>query len=64
MNQTEINEAINNAFANLADTNAMLYDYWISELYDIQNDDEMIVSAWNEENLSLMEKDVMMQLSA
>lgn len=62
MTQTEINKAISNAFANLADTNTMLYDYWISELYDVDTD-EMIVSAWNKENLSLMEKDVMMQLS-
>lgn len=62
MNQTQINEAINNAFGNLAECNAMLYDYWISELYDDEGD--MIEKQWCEATLNQMEKDVMMQMQA
>jgi DNA-binding transcriptional regulator YbjK len=62
MTQMQINDAINNAFANLADLNASLYDYWLSELYDEEGD--LIVDAWNEVTLNLMETDVMMQQQA
>jgi hypothetical protein len=61
MTQTDVNDAISKAFANLAFTNHNLYDYWISELYDVNND-EMIVEAWNEKNLKLMEDDVMREM--
>lgn len=59
MNNQEIMDAIANAFSNLADLNQQLYDFWISALYDEQ--DEMIMERWNERNLKLMEEDVMMQ---
>lgn len=62
MTQMQINDAISNAFANLADLNASLYDYWLSELYDEEGD--LIVDAWNEDNLNLMETDVMQQQQA
>lgn len=62
MTQMQINDAINNAFANLADLNASLYDYWLSELYDEEGD--LIPDAWNEDNLNLMETDVMQQQQA
>jgi hypothetical protein len=62
MTQMQINDAISNAFANLADLNASLYDYWLSELYDEEGD--FIADAWNEDNLNLMETDVMMQQQA
>ena len=60
MTQTEINDAINAAFANLAELNEQVYDYWISELYDVNVDfGSMIVEKWNEQTLYEMEKDVM-----
>jgi hypothetical protein len=62
MTQMQINEAINNAFANLADLNTSLYDYWLSELYDEEGD--LIADAWNEVTLNQMETDVMMQQQA
>lgn len=52
-----INEAISNAFSNLAEVAPQVYDYWISELYTVDGD--IIAEEWNESNLNLMEKDVM-----
>jgi hypothetical protein len=57
MNKSEITDAISAAFGNLADLSAQVYDYWISELYDL--DDNMIEDNWNVQNLKLMEDDVM-----
>jgi hypothetical protein len=57
MTQTEINTAIESAFNNLSDLNGQVYDYWLSELFD--ENDEVILSEWNESNLKLMEDDVM-----
>ena len=51
-----VSDAINQAFAKLSETNQMIYDYWISELYD--EDGDLIESEWNETNLKLMETDV------
>jgi hypothetical protein len=62
MNATEIDNAINAAFGNLADLNEMLYDYWISELYDEEGD--LVDEMWTEETVKEMEKDVMMQHQA
>jgi hypothetical protein len=62
MTQREINDAIALAFGNLAETNQMIYDYWISELYD--EDGDLVCDAWNAENLKLMEDDVMEQVLA
>jgi hypothetical protein len=59
MNSTEINDAINAAFGNLADLNEQLYDFWISELYDEEGD--LVDEMWTEETVYEMEKDVMMQ---
>lgn len=55
MTQTQIN--IESAFNNLSDLNGQVYDYWLSVLFD--ENDEMILSEWNERNLKLMEDDVM-----
>ena len=57
MNQTQINDAIAQAFLNLSELNQMVYDYWISELYTVDGD--FIEKAWNESNLKKMEDDVM-----
>jgi hypothetical protein len=62
MNQREINDAIGLAFGNLAETNQMIYDYWISELYD--EDGNLVDEQWNTKNLKLMEDDVMNQVLA
>jgi len=57
MTQTEVNNAIAQAFLNLSTLNESLYDYWISELYTVDGD--FIEEAWNESNLKKMEDDVM-----
>jgi len=62
MNTAAIHNAISEAFGNLADLNEMLYDYWISELYDEEGD--MVDEMWTEETVKEMEKDVMMQHQA
>ena len=46
------------AFYNLSKLNTNLYDFWLTELYDSSG--EIIETEWNEANLALMEKDVMM----
>jgi hypothetical protein len=56
MNQTDVMDAINKAFANLSD-NQMIYDFWLSELYYPDGDFNM--DNWNEQTLKLMEQDVM-----
>jgi hypothetical protein len=61
MNNTQLHEAISNAFYNLSQTNAALYDYWLSELYT--PDGDLAHDKWNEDTLDLMETDVMMQLA-
>jgi len=48
--------AISQAFINLGDLSAQVYDYWISELYT--EDGDLDWSKWNEESLRLMEIDV------
>jgi hypothetical protein len=57
MTQTEINDAIAQAFLNLSEVNQMVYDYWISELYTVDGD--FVEEKWNERTLYEMEKDVM-----
>ena len=57
MTQTEINGAISHAFANLSNLNEQVYDYWVSELYDLN--DNIIAEKWNEQTLYEMETDVM-----
>jgi len=60
MTQTEINDALMNALRSLYETNQMLHDYWMSELWD--ENDNPIGENWNENNVRLMENDVMQQL--
>ena len=57
MTQTQINDAISQAFLNLSTLNESLYDYWINELYNV--DGSFIEKAWNESTLKKMEDDVM-----
>jgi hypothetical protein len=56
MTQTELNFAIENALTNLYDLNQQLFDYWYSELYNV--DDSVIEESWTAQNLKLIESDV------
>ena len=55
-----MNRCIEQALDNLSFLNEMLFNYWLSELYE-DDDETMIVSMWNEQTLANIEKDVMMQ---
>ena len=60
MTQYEINVAIQTALDNLVNSKFKnLYNYWISELFSDVNGDYLNESAWNEDNVALIEKDVM-----
>jgi hypothetical protein len=50
--QTEMEYCLNSLY----DTNEMLFDYWLSELFD--DDDVKVQENWNETNLLEMYKDV------
>jgi hypothetical protein len=52
-----IKDAISNAFSNLAESAPQVYDYWVSELYDVNG--EILEDQWNENTLRMMEDDVM-----
>ncbi len=60
MNQDQLNRNIEQALDNLSFLNEMLFNFWLSELYE-DDDETMIVSMWNVETLANIEKDVMMQ---
>lgn len=57
MTKDEVVMHITEAFNNLYNWNPQVFDYWISELYD-ENENE-IWNKWNEDTLKLMETDVM-----
>lgn len=59
MNKSELTAAIYQALESLIDTNQMLHDYWVSELFTVEGD--VIHEAWNFDNLLLIENDVMYQ---
>jgi hypothetical protein len=50
--QTELENCLNSLY----DTNEMVFDYWLSELFDA--DDVKVQENWNESNLCEMYKDV------
>lgn len=50
--QTEMENCLNSLY----DTNEMVFDYWLSELFD--DDDVKVQENWNETNLLEMYKDV------
>lgn len=56
MNQTQIVDAISEALNNLYNWEIHLFDYWISELYDI-NQNEMW-DKWNINTLDIMSRDI------
>jgi hypothetical protein len=53
--QDLIEKEIENCLNSLYDTNEMLFDYWLSELFE---DDVKIQKNWNESNLREMYNDV------
>ena len=55
MTKVQVFDAICIAFSNLSD-NQMIYDYWISELYDEEGD--LVDDNWTEETAKLMQQDV------
>ena len=57
-----LNDSIIFALNILGDCNQMLHDFWVSELYD--EDDDPITNVWNDATLAMIEKDVMMQIEA
>lgn len=57
MTKDEIVVGITDALCNLFNWNHQVFDYWISELYDV-NENE-IWDKWTENTLKLMETDVM-----
>jgi len=59
MNKSELTAAIYQGLENLIDSNQMLHDYWVSELFTDEGD--VICEAWNGDTLALIEKDVMYQ---
>ena len=54
MTKDQIFDAIAIAFYNLSD-HQMIYDYWISELYD---EGDLVDDNWTEETAKLMQQDV------
>ena len=54
--EVSVFNGISQAFIDLGDLSAQVYDYWISELY--AEDGDLDWSKWNEESLRLMELDV------
>ena len=59
MNKSELTAAIYQGLESLIDTNAMVHDYWVSELFTVEGD--VINEAWNADTLAMIEKDVMQQ---
>ena len=56
-----IHQEISEAFADLAQLNQLIYDYWIGQLYDEQTGD-LIHDMWCEDTVLEMERDIMEQM--
>jgi hypothetical protein len=56
LSQEFIQNEMENCLNSLYDTNEMVFDYWLSELFD--DDDVKVQENWNETNLREMYKDV------
>lgn len=56
LKQEFIDNEIKNCLTALCNTNEMLFDYWLSELYD--DEDNEVKEQWNEYNMKEMYKDV------
>jgi len=58
LSQDFIDSEIKNCLDSLYNTNEMLLDYWLSELYINLDTKEQCPDSWNEENLQEMYDDV------
>ena len=61
MTKAEVYEAISTFFYCLSKISPIMYDYWLSKLYD--QDGDFVHTMWNERTLDLMEADIMAQLN-
>ena len=59
MKKSELVAAIYQGLENLIETNQMIHDYWVSELFTAEGD--VITEMWNGDTLDMIEKDVMYQ---
>lgn len=59
MKKSELVAAIYQGLENLIETNQMIHDYWVSELFTAEGD--VITEMWNGDTLDMIEKDVMHQ---
>ena len=59
MKKSELVAAIYQGLENLIETNQMLHDFWVSELFTDEGD--VIIEKWNGDTLAMIEKDVMHQ---
>lgn len=57
MPQEQLYRCIEQQLDNLASVNQMLFDFWLSELYE-DDDETMVVDKWNEQTLAQLETDV------
>ena len=59
MKKSELVAAIYQGLENLIESNQMLHDFWVSELFTAEGD--VITEMWNGDTLDMIEKDVMYQ---
>ena len=59
MNKSELTAAIYQGLETLIDSNQMIHDFWVSELFTEEGD--VIIEKWNGDTLAMIEKDVMYQ---
>lgn len=59
MKKSELVAAIYQGLENLIESNQMLHDFWVSELFTDEGD--VITEMWNGDTLDMIEKDVMYQ---
>ena len=59
MTKTELTAAIYQGLETLIDSNQMIHDFWVSELFTAEGD--VITKMWNGDTLAMIEKDLMYQ---
>lgn len=59
MNKSELTAAIYQGLETLIDSNQMIHDFWVSELFTEEGD--VIIEKWNGDTLAMIEKDIMYQ---
>ena len=59
MNKSELTAAIYQGLENLIESNQMLHDFWVSELFTDEGD--VIIEKWNGDTLAMIEKDLKYQ---